>query len=282
MSQSRLSRIKLVYERSGFKGLINHILLKLKINIKINDDISKTKRFFSNFVANEYDYKIQSGHFKDVYLKNNLNIEVLSNKLENLYETEVINEITELQLKYKKKYFVNLGASDGFYANGFLAKKIFPYSICFDLDDKSIIACEKNLNFNKISADKYSLINKKMDDSGFQYFDNNKIDLKECLFLIDIEGDEIDFLSMKNLEKLKNSILIVEMHEFLKNKDFTILKDNLKNFFQVKKISIGNRNLEFKDIHKKMLRSEMEKHIYMSEQRPSLMEWYVCLPKSKF
>tara|TARA_A100001011_G_scaffold8987_1_gene10164 strand:+ start:98 stop:946 length:849 start_codon:yes stop_codon:yes gene_type:complete len=282
MSQSRLSRIKLVYEKGGFKGLINHILSKLKIDLKLNDDISKTKRFFSNFVANEYDYKIQSGHFKGIYLKNNLNIEILSNKLENLYETEVINEIIELQSKYKKKYFVNLGASDGFYVNGFLAKNIFDRSICFDIDKKSIIACGKNLNCNKISTDRYSLINKKMDDSSFQYFDNNNIDLKECLFLIDIEGNEIDFLSIKNIEKLKNSILIIEMHEFIKSKDFSILKNNLENSFQVKQIGIEQRNLEFREIHKRLLKSEIDKNIYISELRPSLMKWYVCVPKSKF
>ena len=173
-----------------------------------------------------------------------------------------------------------MGVSDGFYVNGLLAKNIFPFSICYDLDKKSISACEKNLIHNKISADRYSLINEKIDYSSFQYFDNNKIDLEDCLFLIDIEGDEIDFLSLKILEKLKNSILIVEMHEFLKNKDFSILKDNLENFFQVKKISIENRNLELKDIHKKILRSEIEKHIYISEQRPSFMHWYVCIPKN--
>lgn len=282
MSQSRLYRIKLIYERTGFKGIINQILLKLKINFRLSDDIFKKKYFFSKFVSKEYDHKIQSGHFKGVYLKNSLNIEILSNKFENLYETEVINKIIELQSKFKKNYFVNLGVSDGFYVNGLLAKNIFPRSICFDMDRKSISACEKNLVYNKISAEKYTLINKKIDDSGFQYFDNNKIDLKDCLFLIDIEGDEIDFLSLKNIQKLKNSILIVEMHEFLKSKDFSILKDNLENFFQVKKIGIENRNLEFKDIHKKLLRSEIEKNIYISELRPSLMEWYVCMPKSKF
>ncbi len=280
MSESRLSRIKLIYEKNGFIGIINQILLKLKINFQLGNNILKKKYFFSNFVSREYNHKIQSGHFKGVYIKNTLNVEILSNKLENLYETEVINEIIELQSKFKKKYFVNLGVSDGFYVNGLLAKNIFPYSICFDMDKKSISSCEKNLAYNKISTDKYTLINKKIDDSSFQYFNNNKIDLKECFFLIDIEGDEIDFLLLKNIEMLKNSILIVEMHEFLKNKDFSILKDNLENFFQVKKICIENRNLEFKDIHKKLLRSEIEKHIYISEQRPSFMNWYVCIPKN--
>ena len=280
MSESRLSRIKLIYEKNGFIGIINQILLKLKINFQLSNNILKKKYFFSSFVSREYDHKIQSGHFKGVYIKNTLNVEILSNKLENLYETEVINEIIELQSKFKKKYFVNLGVSDGFYVNGLLAKNIFPYSICFDMDKKSISSCEKNLAYNKISTDKYTLINKKIDDSGFQYFNKNKIDLKECFFLIDIEGDEIDFLLLKNIEMLKNSILIVEMHEFLKNKDFSILKDNLENFFQVKKICIENRNLEFKDIHKRLLRSEIEKHIYISEQRPSFMNWYVCIPKN--
>jgi len=280
MSQSKLSRIKFIYEKNGFKGIINQILLKLKINFQLRDDSGKKKYFFSNFVSREYNYKIQSGHFKGLYLKNNLNIELLSNKLENLYETEVINEIIELQSKFKKKYFVNLGCSDGFYLIGLLGKNIFPYSICFDLNKKSINACKKNLNHNKISADRYTLFNEKFNDNSFQFFDNNKIDLKDCLFLIDIEGDEINFLSLKNIEKLKNSILIVEMHEFLKSKDFSILKDNLENFFQVKKIGIENRNLEFKDIHKKLLRSEIEKHIYLSEPRPSFMHWYVCIPKN--
>ena len=72
------------------------------------------------------------------------------------------------------------------------------------------------------------------------------------------------------------------MHEFIRSKDFSILKNNLENSFQVKKIGIEQRNLEFKEIHKRLLKSEIDKNIYISELRPSLMKWYVCVPKSKF
>ena len=81
MSESRLSRIKLIYEKNGFIGIINQILLKLKINFQLSNNILKKKYFFSSFVSREYDHKIQSGHFKGVYIKNTLNVEILSNKL---------------------------------------------------------------------------------------------------------------------------------------------------------------------------------------------------------
>ena len=278
---NRLYRLKNIYLKNGIKGIINHVLFKLKINYRLKNDLDRLKEYFSKTLAEKLEYRIQSGHFKDIKLIFNNNTGIIANRLENLYETEVINEIVKLQTKFNKKYFVEFGVAEGFYVNGLLGKNIFNFSIGFDIDKKLLNLCKKNLISNNVAQNKFKLINQKIDENSFNYFRENNIDLEECFFLIDIEGDELRVLNEKNLYQLRNSLLIIEIHNFLKKEEeFLKLKNNLLNIFEVKKISIGSRHFDEKSFHKTFLRSEIEKNIYCSELRPSGMYWLVCKPKN--
>ena len=53
-------------------------------------------------------------------------------------------------------------------------------------------------------------------------------------FLVDIEGDELRILDDNNLIKLKKSVLLIELHDFIIPSD-ELLKD-LKIFSQLKNL----------------------------------------------
>lgn len=91
--------------------------------------------------------------------------------------------------------------------------------------------------------------------TGFQFFglaDESFLEkipsaqLSDSLILLDIEGGEFSILTGDNLYKLRNNILIVEMHhEFLSNgkevlDSFRRMVDQL---YEVEVIETGSRNL---------------------------------------
>ena len=145
--------------------------------------------------------------------------------------------------------------------------------IGFERDKITRSFLKKNLNINKIN--KQAVIFKNADKNFLDSEIFEKFKLKDCFFLIDINGGEFEILNVSNLKKLKSSKLIIEIHDFYKNPKNLI--KNLKRYFKVKIVSTENRNhSDFKileHIH------DNEKWLLMSEGRPKKMEWVFCEPK---
>ena len=105
----------------------------------------------------------------------------------------------------------------------------------------------------------------------------NEIDLSKSLFLFDIEGDEFNILNEKNLNLLKKSYLIIEIHHFYSKPNIVkSFEKNLTKFYSIDKITTQNRNYSnFKFLNKF---NDDEKWLMMSESRSSTMKWLVCKP----
>ena len=107
--------------------------------------------------------------------------------------------------------------------------------------------------------------------------DNEK--LKKSLFLIDIEGEEFKILNEMNLPIFKNSILIVENHDFLSNsQDVEKFFNLMKKYFNLEILENGSRNpnkiSEIKHF------DDDEKWLLVSENRKQTMNWLIFLPKN--
>ena len=103
-------------------------------------------------------------------------------------------------------------------------------------------------------------------------------DLKKSLFLVDIEGEEFNLFSKKNLKYFINSHLIIENHEvFLKRKEkIKKFYNILKKYFKIEKIVHASKNpFIIKEIEGL---NEDEKWLSMSECRPRSQNWLVCYP----
>ena len=189
------------------------------------------------------------------------------------YEQEVIEELVKIS-KYRK-VFVDVGAADGIFAVGLLAADIYDQSICFEIDNQA----KKNiLNLAK----KNNLDNKIMifDEASVSTMQSlSSLNWNDACILIDIEGDEFNFITPDMLQTIKGSTLVIEIHDKYMNdpkKSKYDLEQILHKDYNIKVITTASRDLsqidEIKHLH------DNERWLLCSEGRGWRMEWWVCEP----
>lgn len=272
-----LTKFNYAYSRHGVVGFLNVLLGKFGFRYRLNTPLDRMIFYHGNNIERLTKNKILSGLYKNTYLEINKNWSNYdaSSKFLGLYEKEVQEEILIIQKnkKSKKKCIINLGAGEGFHLVGLIKKKIFNNGIAFEIDEIAKKTLKKNLIRNKINSK--VVVFDKAELNFIEKLLDNKINLKDCLFLIDIEGDEFKLLNKDNLIKLKNSILIIELHDFYFSPKNLI--KNLNKIFKTKIISTKNRNLnEFKMLENM---HDTEKWLLANEGRPKKMEWIICYSK---
>ena len=149
---------------------------------------------------------VQSGIFKNLrYPKIYSYMSVIFPKLMGIYEKQLHKPISEFK-KNNYHTIINIGAAEGYYAVGM--------ALCFP--QSKVAAIDINidaLNFLK----KMSIINNTQDrvkiiNSDAKIF-LEKIDPNQSYLVVcDCERCEFDIFSEKNIENLKKSDLIIEMH----------------------------------------------------------------------
>jgi len=268
-------KFKYSFSKYGLTGFVNTLFGKIGVKHRLKNHISRTIDYYSGEIEKISKNKIMYGNYKGIkiLINKSWNSFDLASKYLGIYELEVQNLIIDSQKKNKKKYFINLGCGEGYHAISLIKKKMFQKMIGFERDEIARSFLKKNLNINKIN--KQAVIFKNADKNFLDSEIFEKFKLKDCFFLIDIEGGEFEILNVSNLKKLKSSKLIIEIHDFYKNPKNLI--KNLKRYFKVKIVSTENRNpSDFKileHIH------DNEKWLLMSEGRPKKMEWVFCEPK---
>jgi len=270
--RERIFRLKNIFFKDGFKGLLNYLFYKLNIPINFKNDLSRKIEYFSKYISRELNNTIITGPFKGTKLIYNVNNNVLGIKLLNYYEKEVVSTIASY--KNKKKFFINIGSSDGFYICGLLKNSYFEKAVIFESDSKSISFLKKNLLANNIAEDKVIIFGEAKNNFTDLLLENN-IDILDSFFLIDIEGGEYKIFNDYNLEKLKKVPMIIETHDFLKIN--VNIKKEFNNFFlnnsNSRTINILERKFEYFSFLEPLIRSEMDKNLLTSEQRPYGQYW---------
>jgi len=267
-----------IYSRVGFFELILIILKRLKI-IKYTSFTEKKKYEINNKIINITNKIVTSGPYKNIKLNCNTSWsnEFLSTKLLGLYEEQVQKKIIELKKKYKLNYLINFGSSDGYHLIGLIKNNFFKSGLAYEISSKERKELIKNLEINKI-INKVKVFNA----ANFDYINNNfnKKILNKTLFLVDIEGNEFCIFNKKNLNFFKNSILIIENHDFflkgnkIVNDFFKLLKKN----FSINYLLNGSRNpYKIKEISKL---NDDERWLIMSEGRICEQNWLICIPKN--
>ena len=267
-----------IYSRVGFFELILIILKRLKI-IKYTSFTEKKKYEINNKIINITNKIVTSGPYKNIKLNCNTSWsnEFVSTKLLGLYEEQVQKKIIELKKKYKLNYLINFGSSDGYHLIGLIKNNFFKSGLAYEISSKERKELIKNLEINKI-INKVKVFNA----ANFDYINNNfnKKILNKTLFLVDIEGNEFCIFNKKNLNFFKNSILIIENHDFflkgnkIVNDFFKLLKKN----FSINYLLNGSRNpYKIKEISKL---NDDERWLIMSEGRICEQNWLICIPKN--
>ena len=244
--------------------------------INYNQIINDKKKQLVNKIHKIFLGKVYSGPYQNLKISTQENWSIdLGSKIIGIYELEVQNAIKNLCKKKKIKTFINYGAAEGYHLTGVLKKRLAKIGIGIEIDKNSISILKKNLKLNKIEK-KVKILDKLSLDRINDYVKNK--DLKNTLFLIDIEAAEYDLINSNILKFIEKSYLIIETHPFLinskKNKKFYNM---LKKKFNVESITSGSRNPFVKGLEKL---TDNERWMIVSEGRPVQMTWLICSPKS--
>jgi len=235
------------YYRNGIIGGLNVFLGKLGFKYRFLNQIDKRLIYLEDLVLAETLSTVVSGPFSGMKLSKNSKwsrkVRDIPSKLLGMYEQEVQNKLVNLQKMNKKKYLINLGGGDGFYAIGVTKNNLFEKVIVYESDSLSRDIIDQNARLNKV--ENKLTIKEKAEESFLKEDFFKNINLKDCIFLIDIEGDEFKLLNSTNFSKLSDTIMIVEFHDSIdksgnENSEFL---NKLKTFFAVEILTTGSRDL---------------------------------------
>ena len=266
------------YQRDQLIGFVNTLFGKFGIKFRFKNAIQKRILYLTKRLKLQSKNLVQSGAYKNMKIGDIAWSEYdYCPKIIGVYENEVQNEL----LKTNCKYIVNLGAGEGYHAIGQILSGTKEQAICFELSKTSRKFLNTNSKINNIE-NKIKIFEKA--NNNYLDYSQDKIsdiDFKECVFLIDIEGDEFNIINNKNLETLKESKLIIEFHE----KDKSLNEENLrfiemlKQFYDLNFLTTTERDFSKIDLLKDFI--DIDRWLMASENRIRLMKWIVCVPKKR-
>ena len=262
-----------------FNRLLRNLKLKKPKNLPFDEALYNRKKKLAKKIYKIFSGKIQYGRYAStkIDLTENWSNDI-SSKLLGLYEEQVQDKIIKLKKKYKLETIINFGAAEGYHIVGLIKNSYFKRGLAFEMNPLIKKNLRKNIKINNLS--------KKIDIFGNANFKQindylNKNELTKTLFLVDVEGSEFDIFNKNNIQTFKNSVLVIENHDFMiknkkkikkftqlirKNFNIEILKNTTRNPFLSKKLSMISDN---------------DRWIIVSEGRPCEMNWIICKPKTK-
>ena len=103
-------------------------------------------------------------------------------------------------------------------------------------------------------------------------------ELQDSLILIDIEGGEFELFKTIDMNRLRKSLLIIELHQFVDGSDSKIaeLLSKLSTTHSLSVSRTGSRNLD--DFVELEGMPDSDRWLLISEGRPKNMKWALCEP----
>lgn len=194
--------------------LLSNFLTYLKVfsNIEILDSMNSRRVYLGEILRKDvgHDFIIR-GHFQHVLLPPVFSWssgDRVSMQL-GFYEREVTEYLQKVS--GPSKIFIDVGAADGYFAVSLVAKRMFSKAICFEVSVESRrILCDNAVQNNVY--EKIDIRGGASFDTLVRVIDQHADRLDKLVFLVDIEGGEIELLSSQLLVTLSQSILVIEMH----------------------------------------------------------------------
>ena len=250
-----------------------------KVNYKLGrtNPISQRRIFLSEKLDKSFDSIIKYGPFRGFKFNNSFcwfGVSDRASMLLGLYEQEVLLSFKQIPKKYK--YFINIGGADGYYGVGVIVGKLFKKSYCYEISEQGQKTIEANAKINDVT-DKIEIRGKAV--SNFhEDFSQNEAD--KSVLLVDIEGGEFELFNSEVLKKFKNSVILIELHEWLfpDGKDrLDRLKNEVEQHFKITTLTTMGRDLSvFKELREM---NDTDRWLICSEGRHKLMSWWRLDPK---
>lgn len=220
--------------------------------------------------------KIISGPFKGIRVGNVLNCQLAHRRLLGTDELELHPVIEELNTM-KFDTIINVGAAEGYYIIGFTMLHPESNVVAFELNPKSREKMRKMLRINS-KADA-------VDIRGICEIDGLRETLPEAgtnLVFMDVEGAELELLSLTEVPQLSNTYIVVETHDFIIPNASTTIAERFESTHDI--ISIPSRKRTIDDFPLKPsfpLSLIPEKYDMMAMlDRQEFQVWYFMKPKA--
>jgi hypothetical protein len=260
---------------------MNFTKLKIQLLQTLPNVINPTYRFNKLnkvILANNLNgfLTIKSGPFKDMLYISESNGSKFTPKLLGTYELELYPVIEEI-MKKKWDHLIVAGTGEGYYAVGLNYKYNINKNSFFELDSSAIDNLDKLAKINNFSNFKLQGI-----CSSYKL---NEIIIKDekTLIFMDIEGAEKECLDLIKVPLLKDTTIIVEIHDFIDPLINNLIIARFSKSHKIFKIAakprlIDDFNMKLSILDRLVIK---EKYIltFMSENRPSGMHWLVLEPK---
>lgn len=252
----------------GMSAHIKHYREKVKWETENLPIFNKAKEIFS-------DLTVKNGPFKgmkypDFYTTGGS----IFPKLLGSYERELHPLLEEL-VKNKYSEIINVGSAEGFYSIGIALKIPDAIVYAYDTEVEAQNACKAMSKLNNVSERvKIEATCTAKTLNEFKFTGRN-------LIISDCEGYEKQLFTEENLQNLKNSDILIEVHDFKDKQTSTYLKRLFSQTHSLKIIDSLSDHLKVMRYEYPELENLDYKHKYniLAEWRVATMEWFFFAPK---
>lgn len=189
------------------------------------------------------------------------------------YEKEVEHIIAKIN-NNQFETIVDIGCAEGYYAVGLAIKNPNSKIYAIDVDEKSISFCKQMAELNNVLNIEYL---QHIDESFFA-----TQMLEKTFILCDCEGYEKKLFTTSNIFYLKNTHLLIEIHDCVDIDISDYIADLFKDTHNIEIIrSVDDiykaKYYEYPEVNDLPLKTKL--HCF-AEKRPGVMEWYYLSPKN--
>ena len=232
--------------------------------------VEKKRRLMSQQLSQQVGHTVQYGPFKGMKFSSNewWGGADHAAMLLGLYEKEVLQSLMDSDTG--RDVFVDLGAADGYYSIGALTSGRFKTSYAFEITDQGrrVIAANAQLNG---CTDRIQILGQ----ATSEFYQQLPADqLGRAVVLVDVEGAEFEILTPRTLAHLKDSVVIIELHDWFfpdGERKLAQLKQDANPYFELSTMTMGARDLSTYPELAQL--NDSERWLMASEGRNRLMTW---------
>ena len=191
-----------------------------------------------------------------------------------LYESEVSREIEKAAIHATT--FIDVDAADGYFAVGAVFSGLYTNSVCFEISSEGRDSIKLNAESNGV-ASRVSILAEANEETLLKTA--KSVNTKDLFILCDIEGGEFDLFTLRVLQALKHSTILIEIHDFSENdrKRYLSLKLMAESVFNLSELTQESRNPNI--LMSTRVLHDDDKWLMMSEGRPKAMTWLRLSPR---
>ena len=245
----------------------------------VTPDLTQHRYLLSERICQQTGYSVSYGPFKGMRIDPDSSWSAADRgaMILGLYESEVLAAL--VLACDGQRTLIDVGAADGYYAVGAVHSGLVPAAVCFEMTPQGQEVIRANALRNAVS-DRITILG----EATESFLDDIPAHLwtegSPSVFIFDIEGAEFSLLTQEVLRRLRQSHVILELHEFTAT-DSSCARDLIRNAEAEFDVAIvGTKTRDPSSRPELTAWSDDDRWLLMSEGRPHLMRWLILTPRA--